>query len=647
MKSTYSFDGLKVTAFESRRASEIEKLILYHGGVPRVAPSMREVPLSQSNEAFKFAKELIDGNFDMVILMTGVGTRALVKAVSTKVEEKDFIAALKKTTIVARGPKPVAALRELKLKPNITVPEPNTWRDILITLENETDLKGKRIAVQEYGISNKEFISGLRKKGVKVTRVPIYKWALPEDTGPLKDAIKSISDSKEDIALFTSSQQIYHLFDVAPSKKKLKEGLKRCVIGSIGPTTTQTLERFGLSADYEPDSPKMGNLIRETARIGPMLVNKKRTALKNGVDTNKWHAVDMVWSKGSQKNRKKITNDSVFMKTCRLEKTDYTPVWLMRQAGRYMREYRDIRTETSFLELCKTPELAAEVTLSAVDRLNVDAAIIFADILLIVEPLGVGLEFSKGEGPRIKRPVRSGRAVDRIKDFDPESLSYVYDALEITRRALDPNKALIGFAGAPFTVASYMIEGGGSRNYENTKGLIYKDPCAWHVMMEKLSNATASYLNKQIKAGADVVQLFDSWVGCLSRDDYKEFVLPHMKKLVSEIDKNTPVIHFGTGTAALLDLIKESGSQVVGLDWRVDITKAWRQLGYDTAVQGNMDPVLLFSTPSEIRKRAKKILDKTKGRPGYIFNLGHGILPKTPVENVMALVDFVHEYTQK
>ena len=383
------------------------------------------------------------------------------------------------------------------------------------------------------------------------------------------------------------------------------------------------------------------------ARIGPMLVNKKRTALKNGVKTNNWHNTDMVWNKGSDKKRKKITSDSVFMKACRLEKTDYTPVWLMRQAGRYMREYRQIRAETSFLDLCKTPELAAEVTLSAVDRLNVDAAIIFADILLIVEPLGVGLEFSKGEGPRIKRPVRSGKAVDRIKDFDPESLSYVYDALKITRRALDPNKALIGFAGAPFTVASYMIEGGGSRNYENTKGLMYKDPSAWHVMMEKLSCATASYLNRQIKAGADVIQLFDSWVGCLSRDDYKEFVLPHMKKLISEVHKDAPVIHFGTGTSALLDLIKESGSQVIGLDWRVDLAKAWRQLGYETAVQGNLDPVLLFSTPSEIRKRAKIILDKTKGRPGYIFNLGHGILPKTPVENVMALVDFVHEYTQK
>jgi uroporphyrinogen decarboxylase len=650
MKSLYNFDGLKVTSFESRRAKEIEKLIRYHGGVPRIAPSMREIPLSKSTDALKFAKNLIGEKFDIVILMTGVGTRALLKAATTKYPEKEFIKELKKTTIVVRGPKPVAALREMRLKPNIIVPEPNTWRDVLTTLDSELQLKGKRIAIQEYGISNKEFINSLRKKGAKVTPVPIYKWALPEDLEPLHNAIKSIKDSKEDISIFTSSQQIYHLFEVASQdglQDELKEGFKKIVIASIGPTTSETLNRFGLSPDYEPDSPKMGNLIREVARLGKELVRKKRTAYKNGVDTNNWRQMDMVWSKGSQKKRKETTKNSVFMKACRLEETDYTPIWLMRQAGRYMREYREIRSKISFLELCKTSELAAEVTLSAVDRLGVDAAIIFADILLIVEPLGVGLEFSKGEGPRIKRPVRSGKAVDRINDFDPESLQYVYDALKITRRALDPKKALIGFAGAPFTVASYMIEGGGSRTYENTKGLMYKDPGAWHTMMEKLSTATASYLNNQIKAGADAVQLFDSWVGCLSRDDYKEFVLPHMKKIISEIHKDTPVIHFGTGTGALLDLIKESGSQVIGLDWRVDLAKAWRQIGYDRAVQGNLDPVLLFSTPSEIRRRTKKIMDKAKGRPGFIFNLGHGILPKTPVDNVLALIDFVHEYSTK
>jgi uroporphyrinogen decarboxylase len=389
----------------------------------------------------------------------------------------------------------------------------------------------------------------------------------------------------------------------------------------------------------------MGNLIREMARSGKELLRKKRTALENGVDTSSWRLVDMVWDKDVQKRRSEITRDSVFMKACRGEKTDYTPIWLMRQAGRFMREYRELRAKVSFLDLCKTPELAAEVTLGAVERLGVDAAIIFSDILLILESFGIGLEFSKGEGPRIRKPVRSGKAVTRLREFDPESLKFVFEALRITRRALDPEIALIGFAGAPFTVASYAIEGGGSRNYENTKGLMYRDPGAWHELMEKLSHATALYLNNQISSGADAVQLFDSWVGCLSPDDYTEFVLPHMKKLIAEIKKDVPVIHFGTGTDALLDLIKQTGCTVMGLDWRVDIGKAWEKVGRDLAVQGNLDPIALFAPQSEIRKRAKSVLDKVEGRPGHIFNLGHGILPKTPVDNVLALVDFVHEYT--
>jgi uroporphyrinogen decarboxylase len=317
----------------------------------------------------------------------------------------------------------------------------------------------------------------------------------------------------------------------------------------------------------------------------------------------------------------------------------------MRQAGRFMREYRELRSKVSFLELCKTPELAAEVTLSAVDRLGVDAAIIFSDILLIIEPLGIDLEFSKGEGPRIPRPVRSGKAIERLLEFDPESLRFVYDAVGITRRALDPEKALIGFAGAPFTIASYVIEGGGSRYYENTKGLMYKDPEAWHTLMEKLAGAIGKYVNMQIASGADAVQLFDSWVGCLSTDDYREYVLPHMKKLIRSITKGIPVINFGTGTAAILEMMKESGSTVIGLDWRVDLASAWKRVGYDVAVQGNLDPVALFAPHAEIRKRVKIILDKASGRPGHIFNLGHGILPRTPVDSVFALVDAVHEYS--
>jgi uroporphyrinogen decarboxylase len=640
------FNGLRVLAFESRRAKEIEKLIAYNGGIPRVAPSMREVPLSESEEALRFAEGLFEGRFDVVILLTGVGTRTLADIVATRHPRERFIEALGRATIVARGPKPVAALREMGLKPHVIVPEPNTWRDILATIDSELPLENKSVAVQEYGVSNPDLLEGLRRRGAAVTPVPVYRWALPEDTTPLQNAIRSIVEGDVDISLFTSSQQVNHLIQVASREgleEKMREGFKRIVIGSIGPTTTETLRENGLSADYEPNSPKMGNLVREMARRGEALLRKKRIAYENGVDTNRWRRVDMIWVKDT--HLRPTARDSVFMKACRQEPTDYTPIWLMRQAGRFLREYRELRARVPFLELCKTPELAAEVTLSAVDRLAVDAAIIFADILLILEPLGVELEFSKGDGPRIKKPVRSARAIDTLREFEPEAMRFVYDAVRITRRALDPSIALIGFAGAPFTVASYVIEGGGSRNYENTKGLMYRDPGMWHALMERLTRATASYINGQIASGADAVQVFDSWVGCLSPDDYREFVMPHMQGLFQGIKPGVPVIHFGTGTAALLELMKEAGGSVIGLDWRVDLGEAWAQLGYGVAIQGNLDPVVLYAPPSEIRRRATSILEKAGVRPGHIFNLGHGVLPGTPPDHVIALVDAVHEHS--
>ncbi|HEY4425364.1 MAG TPA: uroporphyrinogen decarboxylase [Pyrinomonadaceae bacterium] len=331
------------------------------------------------------------------------------------------------------------------------------------------------------------------------------------------------------------------------------------------------------------------------------------------------------------------------MRACRREATSYTPVWLMRQAGRYMREYREVREKTTFLELCKNPALAAEVTVTAVERLGVDAAIIFADILLILEPLGIELEFAKGEGPVIHNPVRRPSDVNRLRELqDPGELDFVYEAIRQTRSALKPDIPLIGFCGAPFTLASYMTEGGGSKNYVHTKRLMYDDPGAWHAMMELVSRALVKYLNAQIEAGAQAVQLFDSWVGCLSPDDYREFVLPHTKSVISGVTKGVPVIHFGTGTATLLELMREAGGDVIGLDWRVRLDEGWRRVGHDVAVMGNLDPIVLFAKQDVLRERTKQILGQADGRPGHIFNLGHGILPETPVENVIALVEMVH-----
>jgi uroporphyrinogen decarboxylase len=337
-----------------------------------------------------------------------------------------------------------------------------------------------------------------------------------------------------------------------------------------------------------------------------------------------------------------------FLAACRREAVPYTPVWLMRQAGRYMEDYRALRAQYGFLELCKRPDLAAEITVTPVERLKVDAAILFADILLILEPMGVGLEYSKGDGPVIHRPVRSGKDVDALKDFDPErELSFVYEAVKKTRAALDDRVPLIGFAGAPFTLASYLIEGAGSRNYIYAKKLYYTAPEVWHHLLQRLSQLITKYLNCQIAAGAQAVQLFDSWAGCLTPGDYEHFVLPYTRAVIAGITPGVPVISFSTGTAGLLKHIRAAGGDVIGLDWRINLDEGWATVGHDVAVQGNLDPVALFAPPKEIRSRVADVLDRAGNRPGHIFNLGHGVLPETPVDHVIAMVEAVHELSAR
>lgn len=337
-------------------------------------------------------------------------------------------------------------------------------------------------------------------------------------------------------------------------------------------------------------------------------------------------------------------DQSPFLKACRRERTDVTPIWLMRQAGRYMPEYRDVRARFNFLELCKRPDVATEVTVTAAERLGVDAAILFADILLILEPLGFELEYAKGEGPVIHNPLRIAGDVDRVTPLETaEPLGYVMDAVASIRAALKSDLPLIGFAGAPFTLACYAIEGGGSRHYQKAKAFMYSDPGAWDALMTKLVEATAVYLNAQAAAGAQVLQVFDSWVGCLGPFDYRRFVLPHMKRLFSLLAPGVPTIHFGTDTTTLLEMQRDAGGSVIGLDWRVELGETWDRLGPDVAVQGNLDPIVLFAPLSEIETQARRILEQAAGRPGHIFNLGHGILPHTPVDHVIALVEMVHE----
>ncbi|MEK6531568.1 MAG: uroporphyrinogen decarboxylase [Deltaproteobacteria bacterium] len=341
-----------------------------------------------------------------------------------------------------------------------------------------------------------------------------------------------------------------------------------------------------------------------------------------------------------------MSNDS-FLRACRLEKTPYTPVWLMRQAGRYMKEYMAIRKKRTFLEMCRTPEIATEVTLQPIRKFNLDAAIIFADILLPLEGMGVGLRFAKDEGPVIKNPVRTTKAIDAIRIIEPEEdVPYLLKALSMVKSELNSKVPLLGFSGAPFTIASYIIEGGASRNYMHTKAMMYNDPGAWKTLMNKISEILIGYLDAQIRAGADAVQVFDSWVGCLGPDDYRAFVLPYTKRLISTIKrrhKKTPVINFSTNTGSYIEHVGDAGGDVIGVDWRIRLDDAWKRIGYGRAIQGNLDPTVLFSSPKEIRKRTKGLLEMAGGRPGHIFNLGHGIILGTPVDSVRVLVDSVHE----
>ncbi|MFZ3063115.1 MAG: uroporphyrinogen decarboxylase, partial [Actinomycetota bacterium] len=333
---------------------------------------------------------------------------------------------------------------------------------------------------------------------------------------------------------------------------------------------------------------------------------------------------------------------------CRREPVDVTPVWLMRQAGRYMKEYRTIREKTPFLTMCKTPEVAAEVTLQPVERLGVDAAILFSDILVPVEAMGVSLRFSEDRGPVISQPIRDRKAVEALNIIEPEEeVSFVMEAIRIIRRELDGKVPLIGFSGAPFTLASYLVEGGHSRNYSVIKAMMYGDSSTYHALMDKLVRVITAYLNAQIDAGVQAVQLFDSWVGCLGPGDYEEFVLSHSKQVIDGLRNRVPVIHYANCGATLLELMKRAGGDVIGIDWRVNLDEAWKRLGYDVGIQGNLDPNVLLAPQDEIDKRVKDILKRADNRPGHVFNLGHGVLPQTPVENVSFMVDAVHKYSQR
>lgn len=341
--------------------------------------------------------------------------------------------------------------------------------------------------------------------------------------------------------------------------------------------------------------------------------------------------------------------DYRFLKACRGEQVDCTPVWMMRQAGRYLPEYREIRERHSFWEMCKIPEVAVEVTLQPLRRMDLDAAIMFSDILVPVEAMGVEIEFQEKRGPVIMNPVRTQADVDKLHIITAEEeTAYVMEIIKLLRRELEGKAPLIGFSGAPFTLASYIIEGGGSKNYQFAKTMMYAEPATYHALMDKITESVISYMSAQIDAGAQVMQLFDSWVGCLSPYDYKEYAMPYSRRIIDAIKtKGVPIIHFANQASTLYPLVREAGGDVFGVDWRIDLDVAWDIFGHDVGVQGNLDPVVLYGPIEYIEKRVKEILDRAANRPGHIFNLGHGILPTVPPDHAKAMIDAVHRLSMR
>jgi uroporphyrinogen decarboxylase len=336
---------------------------------------------------------------------------------------------------------------------------------------------------------------------------------------------------------------------------------------------------------------------------------------------------------------------SRFLDACRRRPTDVRPVWFMRQAGRYMKQYRDIRARHGILEICKRPDLAATVTLQPVEVLDVDAAIIFADLLLPVEPMGLKLRFVEGKGPLIDNPIRVSADIDSLSTANTDELGYVGESIQAVVRALAGKVPVVGFIGAPFTLASYMIEGGSSRNYIRTKRMMYSDETMWRRLMGKIVDVLAPFAGLQFTAGARAIQVFDSWVGALGPDDYVRFVAPYSRALIERVrSTGVPVIHFGTGASGYFRELHAAGGDVMGCDWRINIDQAWMDISYRSAIQGNLDPVLLFAPIPELRIRIHELLKRTGSRPGHIFNLGHGILPETPVDHVKAAVQIVREF---
>ena len=592
-------------------------------------------------ELKNFVNQLITGEVDVVLFLTSDGlTRFMDRAIKS-IDRVRLANSLNDIRTVAVGTLVDQNLRSHDIVPTMSVPDDVDWRELLVTLDQECPVTNMAVGL-EVTANVHELVAGLEARGANVLQLDAHAFQRTDPTAAEQDILDAIEDGQLGTLLFPNPvcaarfAALISLRDL-PS---LKRNTEQLVVMALGAETQQILCDRGIACDVMLSQSQLRAEIQNansaSAAMSAIGIGKERVKPRPSNTNSASQDQSAAWY------------NSPFMKAVRREPVDVTPIWMMRQAGRYMQEYRDVRSNVSFLDLCKNPQLCSEVMCTAVARLGVDAAIIFSDLLPILEPMGCELEYVKGDGPVIHNPIMQPSDVDRIVPLDSnEQLDFVMETVRLTRSELPADMPLIGFAGAPFTLASYMIEGKSNRTFARTKQIMFGDPEAWDVLMSKLVQSIIIYLKGQIEAGAQCVQLFDSWAGCLSTSDYRSHVLPHVNQVIDAIAPLAPVINFATGNPALLPELAAGQAQVVGIDWRVDLDNAWEIVGHDRAVQGNLDPTVLLTDLEQIRSHAERVLKHADNRNGHIFNLGHGILPTTPVGNAIALVEIVHELSAR
>ena len=624
-------------------------------------PASASANKAAHNRLSEFTGHLLTGMVDAVIFRTGAGVTHFLEVVSRQQDARRVTDLLQDSQVIAASRAAAIALAAASIEPiaafspsendataHLTQPT-GSWRNVLIAMDHHfqpQQLTGNPMLNMTLGLEECEdwfsLSSGLEARGARVVPIPVFATSPPESKNSVIAFFEQIEVQNIQALLFNSPVEASKFAFLAKrfSRARLTNHLlDHHIVIAVGNDTREILADRCFPVDLTlPKSSALSNEAIETmAAAIPQLQSRKQNSY-----------IKMSGPSSSSNDSNAPWYNNPFMKACRGEPTDVTPIWMMRQAGRYMSEYREVRANVSFLDLCANPQLCSEVMCTAVEKLGVDAAIIFSDLLPILVPMGCDLEFVKGDGPVIHNPVRTTKDIDRIKPLDSNAeLEFVMDTVRQTRQDLPADMPLIGFAGAPFTLASYMIEGGSSRNYAATKQIMFSDPAAWDQLMQHLVTSISIYLKGQIEAGVQCVQLFDSWAGCLSFEDYSKKVHPYVQQIIASLPADVPVINFATGNPALLPLLADTRASVVGIDWRTRLDDAWQTVGYDRAVQGNLDPTVLLTNPDEIRRQAKFVLDQAAGRAGHIFNLGHGILPMTPVENAIALVDIVHELSSK